>query len=66
MAYVSKSSLSSPSAIYGAGFGKTRYTTPVNMINHRNGDKVTLRPTVVISSNNKKVITSFPGGNCRI
>lgn len=66
MAYVSKSSLSSPYAIYGHGFGKTCYTTPVNMVNHRNGDKVTLRPTVVISSNNKKVITSFPGGNCRI
>lgn len=65
MAYVSKSSLSSPSAIYGAGFGKTCYTTPVNMINHKNGDKVTLKPTVVISTNNKRVITSYPGGGCR-
>lgn len=65
MAYVTKAALSSPSAIYGAGFEKVCYTTPINMINHNNGDKATLSPTIIISSNNKIVITSYPGGNCR-
>lgn len=65
MAYVTKAALNSPSAIYGAGFQKICYTTPINMINHNNGDKVTLSPTIIISSNNKTVITSYPGGNCR-
>lgn len=65
MAYVTQPALSSPSAIYGAGFEKICNTTPINMINHNNGDKATLSPTILISSNNKIVITSYPGGNCR-
>lgn len=65
MAYVSISALNNPSAIYGAGFEKICYTAPINMINHKNGDKVTLSPSVIISSNNKIVITSYPGGKCR-
>lgn len=64
MDFATRQSLAAPSRAVDQGYGKSCYTTPVQI---RRADGViaeTFYPRVIISRNNTLVITSIPGGGC--
>ena len=65
MFYVSMLTLVDPDTIVGQGDGKLCYTTYIVMVDDNWVPVVEYRPSVVISTNNRWMITSFPGGACR-
>lgn len=62
MEFVTKQSIEAPSAGYpvSIGSGKICYSTPALIINDAGATVRVLTATVVVSSNNRKVITSIP------
>jgi hypothetical protein len=56
--------LASPSKTAFQGSGKYCYTTPVQIRNSRGAVVKTFYPRIIISSTNRRVITSIPGGSC--
>lgn len=62
MNFAVKQSLAAPAPGYpqNLGSGKYCYTTPISVYNSRGQLIKNLNPTIVISSNNQKVITAFP------
>lgn len=68
MVFVTRSALESPSYSAGKPNDKRCYTTPIEVYEVIDGNPVkqkTFNPTVMISVNNKKVITSYPTNNHR-
>lgn len=59
MWYSTKSALENPSFTLDMGSNKRCYTAPI-VIENSEGKKVTFHPTVLVSMNNKRVITSYP------
>jgi hypothetical protein len=57
------SALDNPNFTDNQGNGKTCYTTPIHLYND-GAYQGTMWPSVVISRNNRLVITAFPGGKC--
>lgn len=60
MSFATKQILSHPGMIRYAGSNKLCYTAPIEIANSKRTKKVKLNPTVIISTNNKLVITSYP------
>lgn len=68
MVFVTRSALESPSYSAGKPNDKRCYTTPIEVYEFIDGNPVkqkTFNPTVMVSVNNKKVITSYPTNNHR-
>lgn len=59
MDYGTSQALAHPTQIVNQGAQKTCYQTPVTIV-RSNGSTFTFYTTVVVSQNNKRVITSFP------
>lgn len=64
MDFATKQALASPSKTAFQGSGKYCYTTPVQIRNSRGAVVKTFYPRIIISSTNRRVITSIPGGSC--
>lgn len=64
MDFATRQSLAAPSKYANQGGGKFCYTTPIQVRNTRGQVLKTFYPRVVISTNNRRVITSIPGGGC--
>lgn len=64
MFWTALQALLSPDRITDQGSGKLCYTTSVILVNADMIPVVEFDPTIVISSNNRHVITAFPGGGC--
>ena len=62
MEFITAQSVQAPSPGYpiDIGGGKACFTTPAQIISRSGAVVRTLAPTVVISTSNKKVITSIP------
>lgn len=60
MAFATEQALKSPKKTRPKSGNKRCYTTPVQLRDSRNVVRVTFNPTIIISLNNKKVITSYP------
>lgn len=62
MEFVTAQSIQAPSPGYpiGIGGGKACFTTPALIVDSSGSVIRTLAPTVIVSINNKKVITSIP------
>lgn len=62
MVYAVNGSVSAPSPNYPVNIGNNKwcYTTPIQIKNTQGVVTKTLHPTVIVSVNNKKVITAFP------
>ena len=60
MGFATQEILRSPKMIRSAGNNKLCYTAPIEIANSKRTKKVKLNPTVIISMNNKLVITSYP------
>lgn len=60
MSFATKQILNKPGMIRSAGSNKLCYTAPIEIANTKRTKKVKLNPTVIISMNNKLVITSYP------
>lgn len=64
MNFAVKAALESPSASYIETGSKACYTAPIQVRNSSGTVIKTWYPTVIISLNNKIIITAFPGGGC--
>jgi len=62
MVFAVNASVTAPSSGYPFNIGNNKwcYTTPIQIKNSKGVVVRTLHPTVVVSTNNKKVITAFP------
>lgn len=58
MGFAVKEALSHPGTIANGGQGKLCFSTPIEL--HRGTTVVKFNPTVIISMNNRKVITAYP------
>jgi hypothetical protein len=64
MSFATSQSLRHPALWADHGSGKYCYTTPITIV-HRGRVVDTFYPTVAVSTNNRWIISSFPGGRCR-
>lgn len=64
MDFATRQALAAPSKAERQSGGKMCYTTPVQIRNSRGAVVKTFYPKIIISTTNRRVITSIPGGSC--
>lgn len=64
MFFTAVESLNAPDKTTDRLSGKLCYTAPIHLLNQDMVPVYSFHPTIIISTNNKIVITAFPGGGC--